>query len=61
MLSDECLLSNKFQVNTMRLSCVSMQIVNKNREYKIIVSGLEFDGGTMAICRRALLTGRNAL
>ena len=24
-------------------------------------SGLEFDGGTAAICRRALATGRNAL
>ena len=24
-------------------------------------SGLEFDGGTAAICRRALLTGRDAL
>ena len=24
-------------------------------------AGLKFDGGTAAICRRALLTGRNAL
>ena len=25
------------------------------------ITGLEFDGGTAAICRRALETGRNAL
>ena len=30
-------------------------------KYKRPVTGLEFDGGTAAIFRRALATGRNAL
>ena len=32
-----------------------------NVKYTVTATCLEFNGGTAAICRRALLTGRNAL
>ena len=37
-----------------------MHLLIKQEQLKFKTAGLEFDGGTAAICRRALATGRNA-